>query len=173
MSCTTCSTGRQFTLPSSISRERRSMTSCHCVSASASTVSSRLAMSWRARNARSFSGRASTSATFSAAMLMRPKYRRLEVFLQECTITSSRSWSLSILRFDSGGSERQYKVQTCRFMLVIKGIFVSFLAALLLEANLSAQNLDLPPGAHISLIGNGLAEGFQRDGWLETLFQAQ
>jgi glucose/arabinose dehydrogenase len=36
-----------------------------------------------------------------------------------------------------------------------------------------AQNLALNPGDHISLIGNGLAEGFQRDGWLETLFQTQ
>src|SRR5208337_4938793 len=88
MSWTTCSTGRQLTLPSSISRERRSMTSFHCVSASASTVLSRLAMSCRARNARSCSGKASTSATLSAAMLMRPKYRRLRAFWQEFIVCS-------------------------------------------------------------------------------------
>jgi len=52
-----CSTGRQTTLPAAISRERRSMTSHHSASAPSSTVSSRLAMSWRARNARSCSGR--------------------------------------------------------------------------------------------------------------------
>ena len=64
MSPITSSSERASTRPSAISRERRSMTSFHCVSASASTVSSRLAISWRARNARSFSGRANTSATF-------------------------------------------------------------------------------------------------------------
>ena len=58
------------------------MTSCHCVSASASTVSLRLAMSWRARNARSCSGKASTSATFSGAMLLRLKYRLFRAFWQ-------------------------------------------------------------------------------------------
>lgn len=82
MSWTTCSTGRQLTLPSAISQERRSMTACHCVSASASTEPSRLAMSCWARNARSCSGKASTSATFSAVMLMLPEYRRLRVSWQ-------------------------------------------------------------------------------------------
>ena len=57
-------TGRQFTLPSSISRERRSMTSFHCVSASASTVSSRLVMSWRARYARSDAARPALQRLF-------------------------------------------------------------------------------------------------------------
>jgi glucose/arabinose dehydrogenase len=34
------------------------------------------------------------------------------------------------------------------------------------------QTLELHPGDHISILGNGLAEGFQHDGWLEALFQA-
>src|SRR5690348_7288249 len=35
------------------------------------------------------------------------------------------------------------------------------------------QELTLRPETHIALLGNGLAEGFQRDGWLETFFQAR
>ncbi|HLH56117.1 MAG TPA: PVC-type heme-binding CxxCH protein [Verrucomicrobiae bacterium] len=31
----------------------------------------------------------------------------------------------------------------------------------------------LQPGDHVALVGNGLAEGFQHDGWLETLIQAR
>ena len=60
---------------SAISRERRSMTSFPWASASASTVLSRLEMSWWARYARSCSDKASTSATFSAVTLMRIQYR--------------------------------------------------------------------------------------------------
>lgn len=36
-----------------------------------------------------------------------------------------------------------------------------------------SQDLALPPETHVALLGNGLAEGFQRDGWLETFFQAR
>jgi hypothetical protein len=31
--------------------------------------------------------------------------------------------------------------------------------------------ISFKPGEHVSLIGNGLADGFQHDGWLETLLQ--
>jgi len=59
-------------------------------------------------------------------------------------------------------------------MLSIKKISVSSLClSVLICANALAQELVLQPGDHISVLGNGLAEGFQRDGWLETLFQAQ
>jgi glucose/arabinose dehydrogenase len=37
----------------------------------------------------------------------------------------------------------------------------------------SATTLTLHSDDHIALVGNGLAEGFQRDGWLETLIQAR
>jgi glucose/arabinose dehydrogenase len=37
----------------------------------------------------------------------------------------------------------------------------------------AAEGLALKPGDHIALVGNGLADRFQHDGWLETLLQAQ
>ena len=43
----------------------------------------------------------------------------------------------------------------------------------LVRAPAFGAELPLRDGAHVSLLGNGLAEGFQRDGWLETLFQAR
>lgn len=48
-----------------------------------------------------------------------------------------------------------------------------FLAALLAATPLRAQQLELRPGDHVSLIGNVLAERMQHDGWLETLIQAR
>jgi glucose/arabinose dehydrogenase len=59
-------------------------------------------------------------------------------------------------------------------MLFTKKVLVSsVLLFSLLERQLPAQNLALQSGDHLALLGNGLAEGFQRDGWLETLFQAR
>lgn len=60
-------------------------------------------------------------------------------------------------------------------MLFIKRIALSLLVLIgALQANrASAQALEWRTGDHIALLGNGLAEGFQRDGWLETLFQVQ
>src|SRR5690349_14250454 len=59
-------------------------------------------------------------------------------------------------------------------MLFIKKVFVSsLLFSVLVCGEALCQELALHSGDHISLLGNGLAEGFQRDGWLETLFQAQ
>lgn len=37
----------------------------------------------------------------------------------------------------------------------------------------ASDTLELKPGDHISLIGNGLADRMQHDGWLETLLQAR
>jgi len=57
-------------------------------------------------------------------------------------------------------------------MLSLKNLCLCWLAlGFLPHSHASAQVLH--DGDHISLLGNGLAEGFQRDGWLETLFQAQ
>ena len=60
-------------------------------------------------------------------------------------------------------------------MLYLKRIAVStvVLGSILLGCRATAQGLELRTEDHISLVGNGLAEGFQRDGWLETLFQVQ
>ena len=59
-------------------------------------------------------------------------------------------------------------------MLLVKKLFVSSLLLFIwLCCEAPAQELTLHPGDHICLLGNGLAEGFQRDGWLETFFQAQ
>jgi glucose/arabinose dehydrogenase len=49
----------------------------------------------------------------------------------------------------------------------------SLLLFILARRDAASQELVLRPETHICLLGNGLAEGFQRDGWLETLFQAQ
>jgi glucose/arabinose dehydrogenase len=58
-------------------------------------------------------------------------------------------------------------------MLFIKNFPACSLTLFLLARwTATAQPLTLHPGDHISLLGNGLAEGFQRDGWLETQFQA-
>jgi glucose/arabinose dehydrogenase/lysophospholipase L1-like esterase len=37
----------------------------------------------------------------------------------------------------------------------------------------AAEGLQLNPGDHISIVGDGLADRLQHDGWLETLLQAQ
>jgi glucose/arabinose dehydrogenase len=59
-------------------------------------------------------------------------------------------------------------------MLLVKKLCVSSLLLFIwLCCEAPAQELTLHPGDHICLLGNGLAEGFQRDGWLETFFQAQ
>jgi hypothetical protein len=92
------SSERPSTRPSAISRERRSMTSFHWVSASGSTVLSRLAISWRASNARSCSGQANTSAISSAAMLMRSQYRRFQAFSQVIKERGFRAWSCLLPR---------------------------------------------------------------------------
>jgi glucose/arabinose dehydrogenase len=58
-------------------------------------------------------------------------------------------------------------------MLFIKNLpACSLLFFFLARGTGTAQPRALHPGDHISLMGNGLAEGFQRDGWLETQFQA-
>jgi len=49
----------------------------------------------------------------------------------------------------------------------------SILLCSLFHQTASAASLTLHTNDHIALIGNGLAEGFQRDGWLETLVQAR
>src|SRR5580765_8254046 len=60
------------------------------------------------------------------------------------------------------------------FMMVIKKIASALSLLLFLGSlNTSAQNLTLRPGDPISILGSGLAEGLQRDGWLEALFQGQ
>jgi len=60
------------------------------------------------------------------------------------------------------------------FMPFIKNLSACSLVLIsLARCEAAAQALALHPGDHICLLGNGLAEGFQRDGWLETLFQAQ
>ncbi len=46
-------------------------------------------------------------------------------------------------------------------------------AALGFSPTRGAEGLALKPGDHISIVGNGLADRFQHDGWLETLLQAQ
>ena len=59
-------------------------------------------------------------------------------------------------------------------MLFIKKIsFCSLLSLLLLDWTASAANLTFHTDDHIAILGNGLAEGFQRDGWLEALVQAR
>jgi glucose/arabinose dehydrogenase/lysophospholipase L1-like esterase len=59
-------------------------------------------------------------------------------------------------------------------MLSFKTRSLSCLVLLtLVRAPAFGAELPLRDGAHVSLLGNGLAEGFQRDGWLETLFQAR
>lgn len=59
-------------------------------------------------------------------------------------------------------------------MLFIKKCSLCLLVAFALaRTNASAGALAFNSDDHVSLIGNGLAEGFQRDGWLETLFQAR
>jgi glucose/arabinose dehydrogenase len=59
-------------------------------------------------------------------------------------------------------------------MLFIKKTRILLLAVIATAAQTGrATDLALPNDAHIALIGNGLAEGFQRDGWLETLIQAR
>jgi glucose/arabinose dehydrogenase/lysophospholipase L1-like esterase len=57
-------------------------------------------------------------------------------------------------------------------MLSLRNSFL-LVSLALLPSFAPAADLPLQDHAHISLIGNGLAEGFQRDGWLEVLFQAQ
>jgi glucose/arabinose dehydrogenase len=49
----------------------------------------------------------------------------------------------------------------------------SLLLFLVLHLTANAAELQLHKDDHIALLGNGLAEGFQRDGWLETLIQAR
>jgi glucose/arabinose dehydrogenase len=59
-------------------------------------------------------------------------------------------------------------------MTCIKKIFAwSLLIFCMLSWNAIAQTVALHPGDHISILGSGLAEGFQRDGWLEVLLQAR
>ncbi|HTL16172.1 MAG TPA: PVC-type heme-binding CxxCH protein [Patescibacteria group bacterium] len=58
-------------------------------------------------------------------------------------------------------------------MLLFKKTTACFLTSAFCFASSFGQNLTLRQGDHISLLGNGLAEGFQRDGWLETVFQAR
>jgi glucose/arabinose dehydrogenase/lysophospholipase L1-like esterase len=57
-------------------------------------------------------------------------------------------------------------------MLSLRNSFL-LVSLVLLPSFAPAADLPLQDHTHISLIGNGLAEGFQRDGWLEALFQAQ
>jgi glucose/arabinose dehydrogenase/lysophospholipase L1-like esterase len=57
-------------------------------------------------------------------------------------------------------------------MLSLRNSFL-LVSLALLPSFAPAADLPLQDHTHISLIGNGLAEGFQRDGWLEALFQAQ
>jgi hypothetical protein len=60
------------------------------------------------------------------------------------------------------------------FMLFIKKTpFSSLLWFLVLRLTVNAAELQLHKDDHIALLGNGLAEGFQRDGWLETLLQVR
>src|SRR6516225_261221 len=47
------------------------------------------------------------------------------------------------------------------------------LACLLIVTSVHAGALDLRPGDHICLIGNGLADRMQHHGWLETLIQSR
>ena len=54
-----------------------------------------------------------------------------------------------------------------------KTAILSLLLCSLFHQTASAASPTLYTNDHIALIGNGLAEGFQRDGWLETLFQAR
>src|SRR6266446_1682456 len=52
-------------------------------------------------------------------------------------------------------------------------LVVICLAALNFSRTAAADGLALKPGDHISIVGSGLADRLQHDGWLETLLQAQ
>ena len=53
-------------------------------------------------------------------------------------------------------------------------LIAGLLCALAVQFNVSAaESLSFKQGDHIALLGNGLAECWQREGWLETMLQAQ
>ena len=54
-----------------------------------------------------------------------------------------------------------------------KKIFsVACLVTLILDTTQAVEGLQLKPDDHIAIVGNGLADRLQHDGWLETLLQA-
>src|ERR1051326_5628005 len=50
---------------------------------------------------------------------------------------------------------------------------IASLAIFGLRATIAAESLLLNPGDHIAIVGNGLADRLQQDGWLENLSQAE
>ena len=58
-------------------------------------------------------------------------------------------------------------------MFSLRNCFITSFAVALIGSTALGEQFPLRQGDHVCLLGNGLAEGFQRDGWLEALMQAK